>query len=216
MSITSAKLVAHSDITIALTGMLKCYGNNPSLQSLVRAVKRGHLSLLEHVSVTLDICCSQKLLAQISRHRHFSFTVESSRVVNMANQQMQTELSDNPEIRAITKEATDVALSYYQKLVDAGASFEEASMILPLASTVTFSMTGNLRCWIEYLSKRLCHRASTEHKLLAKQIFAILKAEYPEIVTADMIGICESCKEPSCDFTSHKVAPKHPIRLELE
>lgn len=216
MSITSAKLVAHSDIGIALTGMRKCYGNNPSLQSLARAVKRGHFSLLEHVNITIDICCSQKLLAQICRHRHFSFTVESSRVVNMANQKMQTELSDKQEIRALTKEATAMALDYYQRLLDMGASFEEASMVLPLASTVTFSMTGNLRCWMEYLSKRLCHRASAEHKMLAKQIFSILKAEYPDIVTADMIGICESCKEPSCDFTSHKVAPKHPIRLELE
>lgn len=52
----------------------------------IRQIKRsGHTSVLEHASFTFGIDgVSRSLLAQITRHRIASFSVQSQRYVNMA------------------------------------------------------------------------------------------------------------------------------------
>ena len=77
-------------------------------------------------------------------------------------------------------------------------------------------MTGNLRCWLEYLKQRLCKRASDEHRQLARAIYERLNYVYPSLCNLEMLGMCENCKELSCDFTSHKKKPKEPVRGELQ
>ena len=59
-----------------------CYrGKNP-LQSLDVALSGGHRSVLEHASFTFEIeGVSRALLAQLTRHRVASFSVESQRYV---------------------------------------------------------------------------------------------------------------------------------------
>ena len=51
-------------------------------ESFVRSIiKRGHESVLEHVSLTFHIICDRAIMAELTRHRHASFTVESTRYV---------------------------------------------------------------------------------------------------------------------------------------
>jgi len=66
------------------------------------------------------------------------------------------------------------------------------------------------------LPKRLCKRASSEHQAIAREIFRQLNKAYPDLFTLEILGMCEGCKETSCDFTSHKKQPKTPVRKELQ
>ena len=51
-------------------------------ENFVRSViKRGHESVLEHVSLTFHIICDRAIMAELTRHRLASFTVESTRYV---------------------------------------------------------------------------------------------------------------------------------------
>ena len=57
-----------------------------SAASVERATQRGHLSVTEHASFTFAVeGVSRALLAQLTRHRLASFSVQSQRYVSMAD-----------------------------------------------------------------------------------------------------------------------------------
>lgn len=192
-------------------GMSMCYGAKCSVNSLVKAVSAGHLSLLEHASVTFELECSQKCLAQITRHRHFSFTVESTRGKDITeNGYYELPLKDKA-LNNIVSDLWKLSVEAYELLIDSGESKEHVAYVLPLMANVKFYITGNLRVWFEYLQKRLCNRASDEHKELAIEIYKRLHVMYPSIFNTEVMGLCCGCKESSCDFTVHKAQAKNPI-----
>lgn len=132
----------------------------------------------------------------------------------MSDNAFYTEIEDDDAKQKITNHLQH-SLDIYHWLIKQGFSLEQAAKVLPLGMGVSVTVSGNLRCWMEYLSKRLCKRASQEHQALAKEIYATLHGQYPEFINLNMLGICEGCKESSCDFTVHKRSPKTPIRAEF-
>lgn len=218
-----SSLLEYQSLDIAIKAMSYCYHNECTIDSLVRACKSGHWSLLEHVNVSIEIECSQKVLAQISRHRHFSYTVQSTRGMDTSVNGVYNDWVKPDDISSSDWDLfiDDVKDSQYQAeynmeyYKDIGIPLEYIAYLLPLGSKVKLVMTGNLRAWMEYLKQRVCKRASYEHQQLAKEIYRKLNSIYPSIVNIDMLSICENCKELSCDFTSHKKAAKSPVRSEL-
>ena len=70
----------------AAYAMLICHANTEKLQSekpetfLKRAIKAGHESVLEHITLTYEINnLSRACLQELARHRHISLSVESTR-----------------------------------------------------------------------------------------------------------------------------------------
>jgi thymidylate synthase, flavin-dependent len=206
-------LVDYTKPDVAIEAMSKCYGKKCTLDSLVKACKSGHWSLLEHIHVSMDVLCSQKVLAQLSRHRHFSFTVQSTRGSNIVANGFYNGFDKET---AMMNQAYDTIAVMFNNLLTKGVSVEQASYILTLGVKVRLSMSGNLRCWLEYLKQRLCKRASKEHQEIARAIYHRLHVLYPSLCNLDMLGMCENCKELSCDFTSHKKKQKEPVRKELQ
>lgn len=192
-------------------GMSMCYGAKCSINSLVKAVNAGHLSLLEHANATFELKCSQKCLAQITRHRHFSFTVESTRGKDITDNGYYWLPLKDKELNNIVKDLWKLSVEAYELLIESGESKEHAAYVLPLMANVKFYITGNLRVWFEYLQKRLCNRASDEHKELALEIYKRLHVLYPSIFNSEVMGLCCGCKESSCDFTVHKTQAKNPL-----
>lgn len=214
---SKVSLLSYSSLDTAIHAMSNCYGKQCTVDSLAKACKAGHWSLLEHVNVSIDITCSQKVLAQISRHRHFSMTVQSTRGMDITGNGFYSDFNNMEDThKAYLKQAYSTLSMMFGNLLNLGVPVEQASYILPLGTQVSLTMTGNLRCWLEYLKKRLCKRASDEHQQIARQIFDKLKFVYPSICNLEMLGMCENCKELSCDFTSHKKKPKEPVRGELK
>ena len=192
-------------------GMSMCYGSKCSINSLVKAVSAGHLSLLEHANATFELECSQKCLAQITRHRHFSFTVESTRGKDITESGYYDVSEGDKRLNELLKEYWELTTKTYGLMLQHGKSKEHAAYVLPLMANVKFYITGNLRVWFEYLQKRLCNRASDEHKELALEIYKRLHVLYPSIFNSEVMGLCCGCKESSCDFTVHKTQAKNPI-----
>ena len=192
-------------------GMSMCYGSKCSINSLVKAVSAGHLSLLEHANATFEFECSQKCLAQITRHRHFSFTVESTRGKDITDNGYYDVSDGDKRLNELLKEYWELTTKTYGLMLQHGKSKEHAAYVLPLMANVKFYITGNLRTWFEYLQKRLCNRASDEHKELALEIYKRLHVLYPSIFNSEVMGLCCGCKESSCDFTVHKTQAKNPL-----
>lgn len=142
---------------------------------LFRHITRsGHTSTLEHLNYTFAIeGVSRSLLAQLTRHRHLSFSVQSQRYVRMGSEDKSGGfeyvvpssvndkfypyvLHDKSPYHAenIFIAAMESAQETYDKLRSAGVPAEDARMVLPNAATCNMVMTGNLRTLLDFYGKR--------------------------------------------------------------
>ncbi len=140
----------------------------------------GHESVLEHATFTFGIeGVSRVLLAQITRHRLASFSVQSQRYVSY-DQGFGYILP--PQIEALGPEAVseyerqmETIQTWYRGWQDqlgaAGeGSNEDARFVLPGACETRLMMTMNVRELRHFLSLRMCNRAQWEIRALAKEM----------------------------------------------
>ena len=119
-----------------------------------RVLASGHTSVIEHASFTFGIeGVSRTLLAQITRHRMASFSVQSQRYVSNAGQEV-FDFVMPPRIRALGPEAEEKFLSQmktmqgwydeWSELLGEGSA-EDARFVLPGAAATRMTMTMNAR-----------------------------------------------------------------------
>lgn len=171
----------------------KPYGNDVSDKGVQHIINSGHLSVLEHCYASFEVECSVRVLGQLTRHRHLSFTCKSARgskfdVLELPHGDF-----------AVFKDLSGVAMIPYQKALEEGVPEQDAAYLLPQGVRTSIVVTGNFRAWFEYLPKRLCRRAMPEHSELAEQIHKELAKAVPEVFDRDFMN-CLNCNERSCEF----------------
>lgn len=170
--------------------------------------KIGHESPIEHANFTFGVeGVSRSLLAQITRHRMASFSVQSQRYV------METDFSfvTPPEINEISQakevflEAMKQDIDNYNKLADIlkekhkkslvqngldekiaerqaeKQAIEDARYVLPNACTTKMVLTMNARSLHNFLRLRCCNRAQWEIRDLAWEMLKILLSIAPTL-----------------------------------
>ena len=151
-----------------------CYQSEPKGQpeKFIRArIKNGHESILEHVSLTFKIICDRAILAEITRHRLASFSVESTRYCKY------------DELTLINPPAHhNFAENNYRDLIQQGYPPEIARAVLPLCTKTELFMTANLREWRHILKLRTDKAAHPQMREVANQILNIFKEKLPVIV----------------------------------
>jgi len=171
----------------------KPYGNDVSDKGIQHIIKSGHLSVLEHCYASFEVECSVRVLGQLTRHRHLSFTCKSARgskfdVLELPHGDF-----------AVFKDLSGVVMIPYQKALEEGVPEQDAAYLLPQGVRTSIVVTGNFRAWFEYLPKRLCRRAMPEHRELAERIHKELAKAVPEVFDRDFMN-CLNCNERSCEF----------------
>lgn len=156
-----------------------------------RLVKAGHLSTLEHAQATFMVSgISRVCLAQLTRHRHLSFTVESGRFTHAIPDntvfpptisQLANSNRKAKEVYRKAMEAFRISFSTYFDLIDAGIPLEDARFILPLGMDTRLALSGNLRAFYEFIQKRKGKDAQWEIRELALRIAKILTQYAPSI-----------------------------------
>lgn len=133
---------------------------------------QGHWSIAEHATATLYFTgVSRAFLAELTRHRHLSFSVESQRFINAndANVVMPPamryldEESKEKFLWRVDESITDykdaqTVLNYLPKK----QRNEAARALLPNAVETRMVVTGNLRCWHEVIQRRTQPDADAE------------------------------------------------------
>ncbi|MEU0245143.1 FAD-dependent thymidylate synthase [Streptomyces sp. NPDC006235] len=156
---------------------------------LANILDHGHFSVLEHSSVTFLVRdVSRALLAELTRHRHLSFSVVSQRYVDYAT----TEPVIPPALVGTDNEkrvqlAYQKALGAYDRITDelmcSGLSRkqarEAARSVLPNAAPVDMVVTGNLRAWRDVLGKRHSKHADAEIQGFAAEVLRLLREVAP-------------------------------------
>lgn len=171
-------------------------------ENFVRSIiKRGHESVLEHVSLTFHIVCDRAIMAELTRHRHASFTVESTRYVKYDELTViAPDFSDimhtDKKIRQAAQvqrgnlyEAVQCAEGCYLTCLTGGKYYEGCGMppeiaraVLPLCLATELYMTANLREWRHVLKLRTDKAAHPQMRVVAGQILEILRDKLPVVV----------------------------------
>ena len=147
-----------------------------------RIMAMGHESVLEHASFTFAAeGVSRVLLAQLTRHRLASFSVQSQRYVSYANG---FNYILPPQIEALGPEAAAEFdrqmreihgwyLGWQEKLSKGEGGNEDARFVLPGACETRLIMTMNVRELRHFFSLRMCSRAQWEIRAMATQMHRI-------------------------------------------
>ena len=168
----------------------------------------GHESPIEHASFTFGIeGVSRALLAQITRHRIASFSVQSQRYVKEDQFEYVTppEIENDPEAKKAFIEAMERSQEYYDRLTEelkakhkarlilAGEdeksaeraaekqAIEDARFVLPNACCTKMIVTMNARSLYNFFSHRCCNRAQWEIRDVATQMLKLVKPIAPTI-----------------------------------
>lgn len=168
----------------------------------------GHESVIEHANFTFGIeGVSRTLLAQITRHRIASFSVQSQRYVREGafSYVVPPEIEQIPEAKAEYMRAMEEAQAHYTALsvllkerhlrenLKQGmsekkaaskaekAAIEDARFVLPNACETKIMMTLNARSLKNFFSLRCCERAQWEIRALAWEMLRLCRGVAPHL-----------------------------------
>lgn len=181
----------------------------------------GHESPIEHASFTFGVeGVSRSLLAQLTRHRIASYSVQSQRYV--AEKQFEyvvpPEIAGDPAAKAEYIRAMEEAQMHYDRLTAAlkerhKAAFlaqgmedkaadraaekkaiEDARFVLPNACTTKLIVTMNARSLHNFFRHRCCNRAQWEIRALAEAMLRLCREVAPHLFA----GAGPSCLTGPC------------------
>ena len=147
-------------------------------------IKKGHLSVLEHVYATFRIKgVSRALTHQLIRHRLCSFTQKSQRWVSESafNYITPDSIKTNERAKEVYDFFMSLAKDTYNALIEIGIPKEDARFVLPNATETEIVVTANLREWRHIVLLRGSKSAQWEIRRLAIKILEILKQYVPTV-----------------------------------
>lgn len=201
----AAKLCySHAEIDGLFSGL-----TGEKAESFVRMLAEiGHESPIEHASFTFGIeGVSRAFLAQLTRHRIASYSVQSQRYVSMAEFQyvIPPEIEADERANTLFLEAMRQSAEYYDKLLAIlkakhtalfltqgkpqeeaeklaeKKAMEDARFVLPNACNTRLVATMNARSLLNFFRERCCARAQWEIRAVAEQMLALVSAAAPAL-----------------------------------
>ena len=155
-----------------------------------RVLASGHTSIAEHASFTFGLeGVPRTLLAQITRHRVASFSVQSQRYVSVAGAEVFDYVTP-PRIRALGPEAEErfaAQMKTMQRWYDEWSqalgqdSAEDARFVLPGAAATRIVVTMNARELLHFFSLRMCNRAQWEVREAAWRMYELVYPLAPSV-----------------------------------
>lgn len=180
-------------------------------RSLIRhLLDRGHYGPFEHPHITFAIKgVSRSCMAQLTRHRHASFDVQSMRYVEFDEQQPEAgdEVVSIPELKdgglvgrnaefnemyedmdddqviedrkKVYERAIQNSFHAYNAALEAGVAPENARMLLPIGTKVNVVVTVNIRTLMHIADMRAAADAQWEIRELTEKILDIAEEWAP-------------------------------------
>ena len=198
----------------------------------------GHASPIEHASFTFGIeGVSRALLAQLTRHRIASFSVQSQRYVDKSSFEyvMPPEIAAIPEAREEYIRAMEEDAAHYESirriLIDKHTQTflaegieekeakrmaekkanEDARFVLPNSCDTKIIMTMNVRSLHNFFSLRCCRRAQWEIRELACEMLKLVRGVAPLLFAKAGPG----CVRGKCQEGSYSCKKPDEVRREL-
>lgn len=176
-----------------------CYKSEEKITSdsakdfVKRILASGHESVIEHEKLTVRVICDRGVTHEIVRHRIASYSQESTRYCNYSKNSFGNEISviepcfwqsDSQEDKqklAAWKQAMEEAEKAYMKLIELGATAQEARSVLPNSLKTEIVMTMNLREWRHFFRLRTSNAAHPQMREIARPMLDDFKKRIPVI-----------------------------------
>ena len=188
-----------------------------------KLLNMGHESIFEHASFTFGIeGVSRVLLAQLTRHRLASFSVQSQRYVSYENGfgyilPPRIEALGEEAVQRYTAQMEQMETWYkeWQALLGKGEkSNEDARFVLPNACETRILLTMNVRELWHFFSLRMCNRAQWEINELSTKMHRLCIETAPALF-AEAGPTCLRGKCPEGEKTCGQMEVKRKERQEL-
>ena len=186
-----------------------------------RILQMGHESVMEHASFTFGVeGVSRVLLAQLTRHRLASFSVQSQRYVSY---EKGFGYIVPPKIEALGPEAVaeyeqqmDQMHAWYtawqEKLGTGEGSNEDARFVLPGGCETRLMVTMNVRELRHFFSLRMCSRAQWEIRALATHMHRLCM----EVAPVLFANAGPECLRSACPEGEKSCGKRNEIRAARE
>jgi len=166
-----------------------------SAKILIKSIlEKGHESIIEHEKVTVRVICDRGVTHEIVRHRIASYSQESTRYCNYSKNSFGNEITviepcfwkndnnnENRQKYAIWKNAIEEAEKAYMKLIELGATPQEARSVLPNSLKTEIVITMNLREWRHFFKLRISSAAHPQMQEIARPLLDEFKKRIPII-----------------------------------
>lgn len=171
-----------------------------------KIIESGHETILEHEKITVRIICDRGVTHEIVRHRIVSYSQESTRYCNYGSGKFGREITviepcfweidkndkftegnwdvldkKNMEKRRIWNSAMKFVEKSYLKLIELGASPQEARSVLPNSLKTEIVMTANLREWRHFFRLRCSPKAHPQMREITLPMLVEFKRLIPVI-----------------------------------
>jgi thymidylate synthase (FAD) len=165
-------------------------------------IQRGHLSVLEHESLSVSIICDRGVTHELVRHRIAAYSQESTRYCNYAGKPMEfirplwcsasiagdydlpaysalTSHINSPQTDDLICDRTWLLQVYeahmaYEQLIKFGWTPQQARSVLPNSLKTEIVVTANLREWRHIFSLRTAPDAHPQ----MRQVMEMVRAEF--------------------------------------
>ncbi len=166
-----------------------------SAEKFVRnLLTRQHESVIEHETVTVRMICDRGVTHEIVRHRIASYSQESTRYCNYAGDKFDNQITvidlaggfeydlNNENDCAkyeVWKKAMEDAEASYFRMLELGATPQEARSVLPNSLKTEIVVTMNLRSWRNFFRLRVDSHAHPQMREVAQIVYDEFKEKLP-------------------------------------
>ncbi len=156
-----------------------------------RIVASGHMSVIEHASITVRFICDRGVTHELVRHRLASYSQESTRYANYSKDKFGNEITvirplfwkEGSAEYAEWLSAMQQAEQSYLRLITGGARAQEARSVLPNSLKTEIVMTANLREWRHVFALRCDAAAHPQIREVMLPLLDELHRRLPPVFT---------------------------------
>jgi len=156
---------------------------------LSNIIARGHESVIEHEKLTVKFICDRGVSHELVRHRIASYSQESTRYCNYSKDRFGSELTfikpcfwrEDSEAYRVWEQAMAEAERGYFRLLELGASPQEARSLLPNSLKTEIVATMDLREWRHFFKLRTADAAHPQMRQIASALLRDLQQRLPII-----------------------------------
>ena len=158
---------------------------------------RQHESVIEHENVTIRFVCDRGVTHEIVRHRIASYSQESTRYCNYSGDKFDNQITvidlasgfqydlskenDKAKYEVWTKAMENAEQSYF-RMLELGATPQEARSVLPNSLKTEIVVTMNLRSWRNFFRLRVDSHAHPQMREVATMLYEEFQKRLPVFV----------------------------------
>lgn len=165
-----------------------------SSKKFVNTIMRNeHLSVMEHIHVTVRFTCDRSTSHQLVRHRIAAYSQESQRFVNYGKRGdvyviKPIQIKEGTPEFNIWSDQMQLAESIYKHMILLGSKPEVARSVLPNSCKTEIVSTFNLRMWRHVAKERVLntHAQLDIRYLIAKTLLGLQKRV--PLIFDDLVG----------------------------